>query len=132
MGGWTQADIDRIQREHVAARPRPSKYRNVKTVSFDGHKFDSKREAQRWTELTMRQKADEIRVLKRQVPFDLLAPNATRDGYVVIAQYLADFVYIDCRTGERIIEDAKGKRTQMYLLKRKWLELQDGITIHEV
>jgi hypothetical protein len=141
MGNWTQADVDRV----TARRSRPAeapisatpiierqKYRNVKTVTFDGEKFDSKREAARWLELKARQQAGEIRALERQVEFDLMCPNPTRDGFAVVSQYVADFVYILCETGKQVIEDAKGQRTRRYLLKRKWLELQDGITITEV
>ncbi len=131
MTRWTQADVDRVRAGRTVVHP-PSKYHNVRVVTIDGEKFDSKREATHWIELKVREHAKEIRALERQVPFDLMAPLPTRDGFVVVAQYVADFVYIDCATGKQIIEDSKGTRTREYLLKRKWLELQDGIEIQEV
>jgi hypothetical protein len=133
MSQWTMEDVLRHNQKlgakmpaHVAAK---SKYRNVKTV-VDGEKFDSKREAQYWAELRLREKANDITHLSRQVPFDLCCPTGPEESEVV-AQYIADFVYKD-RDGRDHIVDAKGKRTQMYALKKKWLELQSGIFIEEV
>lgn len=44
--------------------------------------------------------------------------------------YRADFTYL--ADGQLVVEDAKGHRTEMYLLKRKWLEAEYGITVREV
>jgi hypothetical protein len=48
----------------------------------------------------------------------------------MVSSYVADYVYVE--QGKRHVVDAKGKRTQMYALKKKWLFLQDGIVIEEV
>ena len=46
--------------------------------------------------------------------------------------YVADFVYVDCATGETVVEDAKGVRTKEYVIKRKLLLWRYGIRIKEV
>lgn len=113
---------------------KPSKYRNVKIV-VDGITFDSKREAAYWVGLKARAAIGEINSLERQVVFALCAPDRTTGipplRSVVVAFYIADFSFYD-RDGARHVVDAKGAKTQMYKLKRKWLELQDGIVIEEV
>jgi hypothetical protein len=118
-------------------KAKPSKYRNVKVV-VDGITFDSKREANYWLLLKARAKTGEINSLERQVPFALCAPDRTDIAHqheseisVIVSGYVADFSYYD-RAGVRHVVDAKGHRTDMYKLKRKWLELQDGIEIEEV
>ena len=110
--------------------PNRSKYRNVRTM-VGGEVFDSNREAQQWVLLTARVQLGEISGLQRQVPFALWAPSNASTSHVQVSTYIADFTYYD-RDGRRHVVDAKGKRTQMYALKKKWLELQDGIVIEEV
>lgn len=106
-----------------------SKYRNVKCV-VNGEKFDSQREAAYWQGLVARERAGEITDLRRQVAYPLLAPTREAGSAAVVAHYIADFVFV--QDGVQRVLDAKGLKTQMYLLKRKWLELQDGIKIEEV
>ena len=126
---WTEDEY----RRHVGKRAgqqaaKPSKYRNVKVV-IDGETFDSKAEAAYWQQLRLREKAGEIRDLRRQVEFPLFTCDWD-DLKVQVSTYVADFVW--CEGPRRIVADKKGKRTAMYLLKRKWLELQQGIVILEV
>ena len=45
---------------------------------------------------------------------------------------MADFVYIDNRTGERVVEDAKGAKTDVYIIKRKLMKYMHNITVQEV
>jgi hypothetical protein len=104
-----------------------SKYHNVKTA-IDGVVFDSKREATYWCGLQARARAGEITELRRQVVFPLCCP--VEDRAVMVASYIADFCYLE--NGVRHVVDAKGHRTPIYNLKRKWLRLQDGIIIEEV
>jgi len=116
--------------------PAKSKYHAAPTV-VDGIRFDSKREAQRYGELKLLAKAGEIHSLERQVEFALCTlsrpqwEDTARVSVRVVAKYVADFTYYD-RHGHRHVEDVKGVRTAMYVLKKKWLELQDGIQIREV
>ena len=44
--------------------------------------------------------------------------------------YYADFVYM--QNGRQIVEDAKGKRTDEYVIKRKLMLFLQGIRIREV
>lgn len=107
------------------------KYGNKKTV-VDGITFDSKKEATRYTELKLLQRAGEIFDLQRQVPFTLI-PKQTRDGKVIERPcvYKADFVYKD-KDGTEVVEDTKGMRTKEYVIKRKLMLWQFGIEVKEV
>ena len=51
--------------------PRKNKYGAVPTMGTDGFRYDSKRERNYGESLLMRQKAGEIRMVLRQVPFHL-------------------------------------------------------------
>lgn len=103
-----------------------SKYGNRKTV-IDGVSFDSAKEARRYMELRLLQRAGKIKDLKLQVPFKLL-PKCGKNRAV---KYVADFVYID-ENGNKIVEDAKGYRTEVYKLKKKMMLALLGIEITEV
>ncbi len=105
------------------ASPAPTKYRNQKTV-VDGAPFDSKKEAGRWCELLLLEKAGAISTLSRQVPF-LIVINGVR-----VCKYTADFTYIE--NGVLVVEDAKGVRTTAYKLKKRLMKAVHGIEIHEV
>ena len=93
---------------------KPSKYRNTK-VEIDGIKFDSKREANRYCQLRLLEKAKEIKNLELQKKF-VFAGVVFDSGRT--ASYVADFVYIDCKTGQTIVEDVKGMKTDVYKLKK--------------
>jgi len=101
-----------------------SKYHSTPT-EVNGIRFDSKREANRWAELRLMERAGKIQKLKRQVKY-LLIPSQYRDGKCIEreASYIADFVYI--KDGHLVVEDCKGFRTPEYRLKRKlMLQLYD-------
>jgi len=105
------------------------KYNAVRTWRH-GHWFASKREARRYTELLLLESAGEIRDIELQPTFPLMTP--TPDGSLVsTAKYVADFRYRDIPSGATVVEDVKGVRTQVYKLKRRWVEAQYGITIIE-
>lgn len=128
--GWEGATEADVRRRQLPLKP--SKYRNVKTV-IDGQVFDSKKEAAHWQLLRARELAGEITGLKRQVPFNLCCP-CVEGGHVVVARYVADFTYTSVHALVNVahVVDVKGKRTAMYQLKKKWLELQGDIVIEEV
>jgi hypothetical protein len=105
--------------------PPALKYHN-QPVEVDGQRFDSKKEANRWAELRLMEKAGLIRALRRQVKFPL-----TVNGHLVCT-YIADFVYEDVEKGREIVEDAKGVRTPAYRIKRELILALRGIKIHEV
>ena len=102
-----------------------SKYGNVKTVTSDGIKHDSIKEANRWCELKLLERAGAIQDLERQVKFFLLPKQ---DGERPV-YYIADFVYTE--NGKKIVEDAKGMRTKDYKLKKKMMLYFHGIKIKE-
>lgn len=112
------------------------KYHNKKVV-VDGMKFDSKKESQRFLELSLMQRGGYISDLQRQVKY-ILIPSQKIDGKVVEREvsYKADFVYKDNTTGKTVVEDVKGyKGGQAYALfkiKRKLMLFIKGIRIKEV
>ena len=106
-----------------------NKYR-AHTVIVDGIKFDSRKEANRYEELKMMERAGIIRDLKRQEEFELIP----RCGKERPAKYHADFSYTMADTGERIVEDVKSRatKTRDYILRRKLMNWRHGIQIREV
>ena len=117
-----------------------AKYRNKK-VKFNGIIFDSKKEALRYKELCLLEKAGEITDLKRQVVFELLPVQKEfykdvktgKEKQRVIeraVKYIADFVYL--KNGQLVVEDTKGLKTKDYILKRKMLLYFKGIKIKEI
>lgn len=101
------------------------KYGNIKTVTSDGIKHDSVKEANRWCELNLMLRAGMIRDLQRQVKFELL-PKQEGERAVY---YIADFVYME--NGAKVVEDVKGCRTEVYKLKKKMMLYFHGIRIRE-
>ena len=97
----------------------------AKRTTVNGITFDSKWEATRWQELTLLQKAGKIAGLRRQIPFPLMV-----NGHLV-ATYIADAVYVDVATGERVVEDSKSPATLTpeFRIKAKLLEATTGIVI---
>lgn len=114
--------------------PKATKYLNQK-ITLDGISFDSKKEARRYAELLLMQKAGEIYDLQRQVPF-VIIPKQTDPitGKVLEreAKYIADFTYRSCKTGRITVEDTKGFRTKDYILKRKLMLYRHGIKVKEI
>ena len=109
-----------------------SKYNSRKTVIND-ITFDSKKEAKRYVELKKKQEEGEITGLRLQVPFELV-PSFTIeiDGKKRKRRnirYIADFVYYE--DGQKIVEDVKGRKTDIYKLKKKLFEYKFNTTIKE-
>lgn len=102
-----------------------SKYGNIKTVTLDGIQHDSIKEAKRWWELKLLERAGEIQDLQRQVKYELLPKQ---DGERPV-YYIADFVYTE--NGKKVVEDVKGMRTKEYKLKRKMMLYFHGIKLKE-
>lgn len=105
------------------------KYKNRK-LTIDGEVFDSQKEAHRYRELALLQRAGQISDLKRQVRYELI-PTQRIGGKVVEKScvYIADFVYIE--NGETVVEDTKGFKTPEYRIKKKLLLYVHGIQIRE-
>lgn len=97
---------------------RYSKY-NAKKANVDGHKFDSKREAERYRELKLLERGKEIRNLVLQPRFllqDKFVDKHEKTHRKI--EYVADFLYID-KDDNAIVEDVKGVLTDVYKLKKK-------------
>lgn len=136
----------KIQAQHkVSLEQAKNKYRNiktpVKTESENTIVFDSKKEAERFSQLCLLEKAGAIRNLRLQVEYTLQERYITPDGDLVRAiKYRADFTY-ERQTkpdayGHTVwlleVEDVKGKRTDEYKIKKKLMQEKFGITIKEV
>lgn len=108
----------------------PNKY-HAKKTSFRGETFDSKREAERYAQLLLLQRAGKIKNLKRQEPFVLIPSQYVGEKCVERpCIYKADFMYL--KDGELVVEDAKGVRTPEYIIKRKLMLHVYGIRVKEV
>lgn len=108
---------------------RQHKYNAVRT-SVDGISFASKKEARRYGELKLLERAGEIKNLRLQTRWPLWGYNGkeltSSNGRVLV--YVSDFDYMEGR--HRIIEDAKGMKTEVYKLKRAIMEA-NGYQIRE-
>lgn len=127
---WTIEDLKKSRvagiNQHLILRKvkSKSKYGNNKR-EVDGILFDSEKEAKRYGELKLMAKAGAIGLLELQVPFEL------NTGGTHSLKYIADFVYINGNTGDRIVEDCKGFRTREYKKKRRLMKKVHGIEIKE-
>lgn len=111
-----------------------SKYKSIRT-EVDGILFDSKREANRYKELRLLEKAGEIKNLELQKRYDFEI-NGVKLGF-----YKADFVYREkvyedyhgLTTSQLFarVEDCKGFKTPVYRLKKKLMKAIHGIDILE-
>ena len=93
-------------------KPSRNKYGAKKTVVGD-IKFDSKKEANRWIELQLLERAGEISDLRRQVKVELMGqyrPLLTRTGRKMRMTF--DFAYTE--NGVEVLEDTKGMPTRDY------------------
>lgn len=107
-----------------------TKYKAQKKT-IDGITFASTKEANRYEELKLLQKARKIQDLQMQVKFELI-PTQRINGKVAERKcaYKADFVYIE--NGKKVVEDTKGVKTKDYIIKRKLMLYVHGIRIKEV
>lgn len=100
------------------------KYNARKTV-VDGITFDSKKEARRYSELKLMEKAGDIYNLELQPRFLLQDKFRYKGEPFRKVEYIADFRYTD-KTGATVVEDVKGYKTETYNLKKKWFLRQYG------
>ena len=123
------------------------KYGNKK-MQIDGITFDSIKEASRYAELKLLQRAGEIDKLELQKEFELIPAQyeqLSREEYLKhkgkktkgklierAVKYKADFYYYDNRLKSFVCEDTKGFRTKEYIIKRKLMLYVYGIRIKEI
>lgn len=123
---------------------------------YNAHKaggFASGKEARRYQELRLMERAGEIDNLRTQVKF-VLIPAQREESTEVFTRgknkgkhkpgrliekelaYYADFVYHDVNTDREIVEDTKGYKKgeayKLYVIKRKLMLWRYGIRIREV
>lgn len=100
---------------NVFTAPKKTKY-HAKATEVNGVRFPSKREAGRWQELKLLERAGEIRNLRRQVIIKLQGqhgPILTKSGKPM--KLTVDFAYEDSRAGWALVyEESKGMRTRDY------------------
>lgn len=132
---WTEDDYQRYQQraaptlEEVGKKYGLSKYGNKKIKTDEGT-FDSKLELQRWHQLKLMESAGTISDLERQVPFELAPSMVIQGRKKPPLKYVADFVYK--QGGEKIVEDAKGVLTDVYIVKRHLMAAFHGVHIKEI
>ena len=95
-----------------------SKYKN-RMCEMDGHIFDSMAERDRYIELKLLQRAGEIAGLELQPAFVIHDAYVYRGRKMREIKYIADFLYVNVKDGKTCVEDVKGKRTDVYMIKRK-------------
>jgi hypothetical protein len=109
-----------------------NKYRNQK-VEIDGIKFDSKKEANYYSDLVIKKNAGLIADFERQVCFDIIVNN------IQIAKYFLDFKVINL-DGTIHYYDVKGKdkvsgkwiKSDVFALKKKLVEAIYSLKIEQV
>ena len=94
---------------------------HAKPTTVGDHKFGSKKEAKRYQELLLLKSSGEVLFFLLQTRFDL-------PGGVI---YRCDFL-VFWANGEVTIEDIKGIKTALYIVKKKILEATYPIKITEI
>jgi len=102
---------------------RPSTWKNIH-VEDGGYRFDSKAEHRRWQQLVLLEKAGAISDLLVHPQYTLVVNGLT------ICRYTADFRYTD--RGKEVVEDVKGRLTQIYGIKKRLMQACLGIKVREV
>lgn len=119
---------------------RGSKYKAKPTV-VDGIRFHSQKEARRYAELKLLERAGEIHLLELQPRYELRVPLPSGhpkagQAFKCVGAYIADFQYATHpdypARGKCVVEDVKGFKTPLYRWKKKHVEAQYGIEIREV
>ena len=122
-----------------------SKYHNTK-ITRNGITFDSRKEADFYSTLLYREKANEVCDIERQVTFELI-PNQYETEIIELKsgktkerkklveraiKYIVDFIYFDKLLNQKVYVDVKGLRTKDYIIKRKLMLYMTGIKIEEM
>ena len=95
----------------------------AKKVDYDGHRFDSTKEKNRYIELKDLEAKGIIQGLKIQPEYELQEKFRDKQGKAIRSiTYKADFSYYDKRTKQNVVEDVKSPYTakdKVYRLKMK-------------
>ena len=106
---------------------RRHKFGAVPTV-VEGIRFASKKEAKRWAELKLLERAGEIVDLEHQVKYPLVVNGQ------LVCSYICDFRYAWKHGGGQVVEDVKSgpTKTREYRIKRKLMQAIHQVEIQEV
>ena len=116
-----------VVREHRIEGNR-SKYNNFRFKDSEGS-WDSKRERARWDQLRALEAAGRIENLKKKIPYELIPSSVKAGKKLRPVVYVADFVYTE--NGLLVVEDSKGFRPKLYLLKKRLMWEKYGIDIFQ-
>ena len=117
-----QLSINLPNGKTISNADKRSKYNAKKSYGYD-----SKKEAKRADELWKLQLGGFISDLHRQVPFILQEAftyydhEKEKEVSVRAVIYVADFTYFDKERNLNVIEDTKGFKTDVYMVKKKLL-----------
>jgi hypothetical protein len=117
----------------VLKAPR-SKY-GARVQEVDGVRFDSRKEARRYQELRILERAGLIRDLELHPRYAIVVRELKDVAqWITCGHYTADFRYLDVERRETVIEDVKSTvtRTTAYRLRKRLVEAIYGIRILEV
>ena len=124
--------IQEQARQKLNIQESKSKYGAQKTT-VDGIKFDSKFESERYGELSLLERSGAISNLKMHPKFILQEGFKCKGHAIRSITYSADFSYTF--KGQTIVEDVKGEKTQVYMLKKKLFlhkyqkDIEDGTLV---
>lgn len=117
---------------NLSSTNKKSKY-GANKCEYEGVKFDSKKEKDRYIELLTLERQKLISNLQRQVPFILQEKFELNGKKIREIKYIADFTYIE--NGKTVIEDVKSeatKKDKVYQLKKKMFMYKYKNNIKEV
>lgn len=101
---------------------------NAKATQVDGIKFASKKEARRFAELQLLQRAGQIEELELQPRF-MLHVNGQ-----LVCDYVGDFKYVE--RGKDVVEDVKGYKGgaawRIFRIKQKLMKAVHGIDVQVI
>lgn len=98
----------------------------AKKETVDGYVFDSMMEARRYGQLKYLQIGKLISKLRIHPKYSIDVNGQH------ICTVIVDFDYLDHRTNEIVVEDVKGARTALFILKKKLMLACHGIEVKEV
>ena len=118
QNNWTLEEYKKYMENNK--KPKKSKYGATK-ISVDGQTFDSKKEAEYYSELKLKLRAGAVKGFCLQ-PIFILAPDL---------KYKADFIIFN-EDGTYEIIDVKGFKTKEYITKKKVFEDKFDLKIKEM
>lgn len=122
---WTEADVRRaglqIQQQIATPLQKQPRHGNVK-VAWQGMKFDSQRELEKFKEFELERLGGKIRGVMRQISIPLTGHKR---------RIRIDFLIVE-NDGRMRFVDAKGHPEREWLLKRDLIHQQFGLLIETV